>query len=184
MHITFSLSCRAVLKKLIVPHKIKILFALYGTWMFITVLTKDRHVSVSCARLIQSTNSHFVSWRFILILSSHIHFGLPRGLIFSDFPVKILYAPHPYTCHMLHPSYSLSFDHPNNFWLGVLIMQTRITQFPLSSLLPRPSWTQIFHQYHHFIYPSSNCTFCGRCIVMYFRIKDQQDVIFSLNLFQ
>ena len=38
---------------------------------------------------------HLTSWRSILILSSHLHLGLPIGLFPSGFPTKILYAPLP-----------------------------------------------------------------------------------------
>ena len=45
--------------------------AIYGTGMFITILTTARHLSVSLAKLIliHSTPSHSVYWRPILILS-------------------------------------------------------------------------------------------------------------------
>jgi hypothetical protein len=33
------------------------------------------------------------SWRSIIILSSHLHFGLPSGLLPSGFPTKNLYTP-------------------------------------------------------------------------------------------
>ena len=36
---------------------------------------------------------HPTSWRSILILSSHLHIGLPSGLFPSGFPTKTLYAP-------------------------------------------------------------------------------------------
>jgi hypothetical protein len=44
-------------------------------------------------------------------------------------PTKTLYAPvlSPYMCHMPCPSYSW-FDHPNNVWLGVPIVQLVIAQ--------------------------------------------------------
>ena len=41
----------------------------------------------------QSSPCHPTSWRFILILSSHLRFGLPSGLFPSGFPIKTLYTP-------------------------------------------------------------------------------------------
>ena len=36
---------------------------------------------------------HPTSWRSILILSTHLHLGLPSGLFLCGFPTKNLYAP-------------------------------------------------------------------------------------------
>jgi hypothetical protein len=60
---------------------------------FITVFTRARHLSLSWARLIQSMPSHPTSRRFILILSSHLRYGLASGLLPSGFPTKTLCAP-------------------------------------------------------------------------------------------
>jgi hypothetical protein len=38
-------------------------------------------------------HAHPTSWRSILILSSHLHVGLPSGRLPSGLPAKILYAP-------------------------------------------------------------------------------------------
>jgi hypothetical protein len=60
----------------------------YGTRMFITVVARTSHWSLSWARLIQSTQSHPTSPRSILILSSHLRLGLPTGFSPSGFPTK------------------------------------------------------------------------------------------------
>jgi hypothetical protein len=63
--------------------------AFYGNWRFITVFTKACHWSLSWARWILSTPSHF-----LLILSSQLRLGLPSGLLLSNFPITILYLFH------------------------------------------------------------------------------------------
>ena len=70
-------------------------------WRFITVLTSVRHLSLSWASPIQSIYPHPTSWRSILILSTHLRLGLPRGLFPFGFPTKTLYTPssHPYAPH-------------------------------------------------------------------------------------
>ena len=55
--------------------------------------TSVHHLSLYCASSIQSIPPHTTSWRYILILSSHLRLGLPSGLIPSGFPTKTLYAP-------------------------------------------------------------------------------------------
>ena len=59
---------------------------------------------------------HPISWRFILILSSHLHLGLPSGLHPSGFPHQ--YPVHDTPLRIMHykprPSHSSRFFHANN----------------------------------------------------------------------
>ena len=66
----------------------------YGTRKFITVLTSARHLSVSWANSIQSTQPPPTSWRSILIFS-HLRLGLPSCLFPSGFPTRTLCTPLP-----------------------------------------------------------------------------------------
>jgi len=59
--------------------------AFYGKRWFIALFTRDRHLTLSWARSIQSMSPHPTSWRVIIVLSSHPHLGLPNGL-FLRFP--------------------------------------------------------------------------------------------------
>jgi hypothetical protein len=56
------------------------------------MFTRALHWSLSWARSIQSTPSHPISLRSILILSTHLRLGLPNGLLPYGFPNNILYA--------------------------------------------------------------------------------------------
>ena len=69
--------------------------AFYGTRKFITLLTRARHLSLFSAYSIQSPQPLPTSPRSILILSSHLRFGLLKGLFPSGFPTKTLYMPLP-----------------------------------------------------------------------------------------
>ena len=85
---------RVLLEKLTSSQLVKKFPALYGTRRFITAFTSARHLSLSWARSIQSVPSHPISWRSILILSSHLRPSLPIGLSPSCFPTKTLYTPY------------------------------------------------------------------------------------------
>jgi hypothetical protein len=58
-----------------------------GTRSFITVFTTIKW-SLSWSRWIQSIPAYFISLRSILILSSHLHLGLPNGSLLQVFPPK------------------------------------------------------------------------------------------------
>ena len=67
--------------------------AFYGTRRFITAVTSAHNLCLSWASSMQSTRPHPTSWRFILILSSHLCLGLLSGFFLSDFPTITLYKP-------------------------------------------------------------------------------------------
>ena len=98
--------CRVLLEKLTGLQLVKKFPAFHGTRRFITTLTRPRHLSLSWASPIQSIYPHPTSWRSILILSTHIHLGLPSGLFPSGFPTKTLYtllsSPIRVTCPAHH----------------------------------------------------------------------------------
>jgi hypothetical protein len=60
----------------------------YGTGRFITVFTQAYHWTLSWASWIQFTPSIPIS--LTLMLSSHLHLGLPSGLLPSGLPTKTL----------------------------------------------------------------------------------------------
>ena len=68
---------------------VKKFLAFYGTRQFITAFARARHLSLSAVTSIQSMSPHPISWRSILIQSSHLRLGLPSGL-FLTFPTKTL----------------------------------------------------------------------------------------------
>ena len=93
--ITYLLTpwCRVLLEKLTGLQLVKKFPAFHKTRRFITALTSVRHLSLSWASPIQSIYTHATSWRSVLILSTHLHLGLPSGLLPSSFPTKTLYTP-------------------------------------------------------------------------------------------
>jgi hypothetical protein len=60
-------------------------------WRFITMFKRALHWSLLWARSFQSIPPHSFSLISILILSIHLHLGLPNGLFLFGFPTKILY---------------------------------------------------------------------------------------------
>jgi hypothetical protein len=81
----------------------------------VTVFIKDRERSLSWAKLMKSTPSHIMSFRYILIFSSHVRLGLPTGLYHSGFPTKMLYMflNSPWVLHT-PPIHSIGYILSNN----------------------------------------------------------------------
>ena len=66
-------------------------------------------LSLSWASSIQSIPLHPTSWRFILILSSHLRLGLLSALFVSGFPTKTPYTPLLSPIHATCPSHLILF---------------------------------------------------------------------------
>jgi len=88
--INYLHGARDVPEKLTVTQLLKKFHDFSGTRRFITVFTGVCHRSLPWVRCIQSTPSHPVSLRYILILPSCLHLGLPSGLFPSGFSTKML----------------------------------------------------------------------------------------------
>jgi len=71
---------RVLLEKLTGFQLVKKCPAFNGTRRFITAFTRAQHLSLTWVSLIQSMPPHPTSWKSILILSSHLHLGLPSGV--------------------------------------------------------------------------------------------------------
>ena len=82
---------RVLFEKLKACQLVKKFPTFYGTQKFITAFKRAPHLSLSWATSIQSITSHPMSWRSILILSSHLHLGLQSVLFPSGFPTKTIY---------------------------------------------------------------------------------------------
>ena len=105
---------RVLFEKLASLQLVKKFPAFYGTRRFLTALTSARHLSLSWASPIQSSYPNPISWRSILILSSHLRLGLPSGLFPSGFPTSTLYTPLPSpiraTCpaHLIYRAFKMA----------------------------------------------------------------------------
>ena len=99
---------RVLLDKLTVSQLLKKFPAFYGTRRFITAVTSASDLSLSWASSIQSIPPHPNSWRYILILSSHLCL-VPRVVSFPQVspskPCIRLSSPH--TLYMPSPSHCI-----------------------------------------------------------------------------
>jgi hypothetical protein len=79
---------RVLIEKLTVSQLVTKIPAVYGTRRVITAFTRARKLSLFWVVSIHFMPSYPTSWRFILMLSSHLCLGLPSGPFPSGFPPK------------------------------------------------------------------------------------------------
>ena len=102
--------CRVLIEKLTGLQLVKKFPAFHGTRKFITALTSVRHLSLSWVSPMQSIYPHPTSWRFVLILSTHLRLGLPSGLFPSGFPTKTLNTTLPSPIRATCPAHLILLD--------------------------------------------------------------------------
>ena len=99
---------------------------IFGTRRFLTELTSARHLSLSWVNSIQSPQPPPTSWRFILILSSHLRLGLPSGLFPSGFPTRTLCTPLPSPIRVTCPAHLILLDFTTRTILGKAYRKLKI----------------------------------------------------------
>jgi len=92
----YGLWSRILREKLIVIQLIKKCPTFWGTRGFNTAFTKASHWSLPWVRCNQSTPSHSISLRSILMLYSYLHLGLPTGLFPSEFSMHFHFCGSPF----------------------------------------------------------------------------------------
>ena len=103
-----TLRTGVLLEKLTVPQIVKKFTAFYGTHHLVPIMSQIQF--------------HFLKIHLNIILPSTP--GSPKWPLSCRFPHQspVCISPLPHTCYMPHPSHSSRFDHPNNIWWAVQIM--------------------------------------------------------------
>ena len=133
--------CRVLLEKLTGSQLVKKFPAFHGIQRFITALTSVRHLSLFWAHQIQSIYPPPTSWRYVLILSTHLSLGLPSGLFPSGFPTKTLNNPLSPIIRVTCPAHLILLDFITRTILGEEYTNHLAPRYAISSIppLPRPS---------------------------------------------
>ena len=119
--LTYSLTpwSRVLLEKLTGFQLVRKYPAFYGTWRFITAFTSVRQLSLFWASSIQSYTLS-TSWRFILILSTHLCLCLPNSSFPQVSPPNscIRLSSPPYAPHA-RPISIFSILSPAKYWVRI-----------------------------------------------------------------
>jgi hypothetical protein len=105
----------------------------YRLRRFITVLTRALQWFLSWARSIRSIPRHYISLRFILILSTRLHLGLPSGLLPSGFPTNILYVCFFFPCALHTCPSQPKLDNFKYIWRRAKFIKLHIMQLSPTS---------------------------------------------------
>jgi hypothetical protein len=97
------------------------------------MFTRDLHWSLSLARSLKSISPHPISLKSIFILPTHLHLGLPSGLLPCGFPTKPYMHSSPHACYMPCHSYRPWLGHSNYTWQRVQAVDLLIMQFSMRS---------------------------------------------------
>jgi hypothetical protein len=81
--------CVSVFLEKLISQLINKFPAFYKTWRCNTVYTKAGHYYLTCARWIQPTSSHPISWRLVLLLSMNLPY---RDPLYSTFHIACPYC--------------------------------------------------------------------------------------------
>jgi len=111
------------------------LLTFYKNQRFITMSTRACHFSLSWARCIKSTLFHPISLTSILILSSYLCLCLPSPPFKFSSQKNVCICHTSHACYMPHPSLSPCFDHPNNIWWRIQVMQSSSASCTQTSLI-------------------------------------------------
>jgi hypothetical protein len=101
-------------------HLIKKQPTFYGIWGLLPCSKEPATGPLSLARRIQSTPSHPIYPKQILILSSYVRLDLSSPFKFSD---ENLVCNSPHTCYMLRPSHPPRFCHPYSIRWSVRVVK-------------------------------------------------------------
>lgn len=100
----------------------------FGTHWFITVFTRTHHQPLSLARSIQSITYHPISLRSFMIISLHLHLGLPKSPLI--FPQKPYINSSPlHSCPLLLTYQISSLEHNEHVLLQIIKIWVKFSKF-------------------------------------------------------
>jgi len=155
-------------------HSVKKVLAFFGSQRFISFFTTDHNLSLPWGRCIQSTPTHPISLRFILILSSHLHLGFLSGPFLQVLEPNVWKHFHLFICATCPKHFILVylitptiFDEAHKLWSSHHFLPLRSKYFPLHTLLTHPQSIFFLSVRDQISHPYKTT---GRIIVLYILI--------------